>query len=287
MTPAPVPVVIVNYNNAASTMRCLRSLARIERPSLRPIVVDNASTDDSVGEIRRSYPNIEIVVAPANRGFGAGNNVALGGALIEGSPFVWLLNNDTEVDPDCLRLLIERANADPRLGVVGAMIYELEDRERIQVAGGGYLQERLALTRHRYSQSGPLDFVTGVSMLVRREVLRSTGGFDERFFLYCEDVDFCVRAVAAGWRLGFEPGARVWHEGGATTSSKGSRRPAEMDRVFAASTALFIRKHGGRGWPLWLTVRVILMLARRLTPARVGSLRSMVAGVSDGLKAFR
>lgn len=284
---ARVPVVIVNYNNADSTIKCLRSLASIEQPPVRPIVVDNASTDASVEMIRSSFPRTEVIVASANRGFGAGNNLALRSEAAGEAPYVWLLNNDTEVDPDCLRLLIAQAEADRRLGVVGAMIYDLQERERVQVAGGGYLVRRLGLTRHYRSTRNSLGFITGVSMLVRRDVIAATEGFDERFFLYCEDVDFCVRAVDAGWRLGLEPAARVWHQGGATTSARGSQRSPSMDRIFAASTALFIRKHGGRVWPVWLGTRVLLMLARRLTPRRVGSMAAMLQGLSDGLERVR
>lgn len=284
--PAPVPVVIVNYNRADWTIKCLRSLGKIEQPTVRAIVVDNASTDDSAERIRRSSPGTEVIVASANRGFGAGSNIGIRAALRSDADYVWLLNNDTEVAPNCLRLLVDKAEADPRVGVVGAMIYEFEERERVQVAGGGYVFQPLALTRHRHSTKKSLDFVTGVSMLVRREPLELVGGFDERLFLYCEDVDLCVRIVAAGWHLAFQPAARVWHHGGATTSARGSRRPTSIDRIFAASTAVFIRKHAGRLWPVWLGVRVMLMFVRRLTPRRAASLRAMLRGISDGLVTF-
>lgn len=284
---APVPVIIVNYNSSDWTIKCLRSLALIEQPPVAPIVVDDASSDGSVEEIRACCPGVRVLIAPANRGFGAANNTGIQAALRENPAYVWLLNNDTEVDADCLKLLLTKADRDPSLGVVGAMVYDLMDKERVQVAGGGYVSKRLALTGHHRSANKPLGFITGVSMLIRREVLRATGGFDERFFLYLEDVDLSVRVAAEGWRLALEPSARVWHQGGATTSVRGSRRSPAMDRIIAASTTLFICKHAGRSWPFWLAVRVMLMLIRRLTPRRALSIGWMLRGVLDGLKASR
>lgn len=281
-----IPVIIVNYNQADWTVRCLRSLHRIADPPILPIVVDSASTDDSVSRIRAEYPRVEVVRCPTNRGFGAANNVGISRALRDDPRFVWLLNSDTEVDPQCLSFLAARAAANAHVGVVGAMIYEMHERERIQVSGGGSLIRRLGLTRNHREVQDRLDFIIGVSMFFRTEALVDTGGFDERFFLYYEEVDLCSRVISCGWQLDVEPAARVWHVGGASTSAKGAHRPVSMDRVFAASTSGFIRKHGGRFWPLWLGLRVMVMLVRRFTPRRARAIPSMLLGVAEGIRTF-
>lgn len=287
MSRPPVGVVVLNYNNAQRTIRCLGSLQRLTYEPHSVVVVDNASTDRSPMAIRKTFPGAEMVVSPHNRGFGAGNNIGISCFLTRQAPYVWLLNNDTEVDSHSLSHMVRRMESDSRLGILGSLVFEIQERERIQSAGGGRVLRRLAITRDNLDlDGGDLNFVSGVSMLIRREVLEEIGGFDERFFLYLEDVDLCVRAADAGWKLAVEPEARVWHEGGATTGAKGTHKPTTTDRVYAASTAGFIRKHGGTLWPAWLALRATVMVLHRLVGGRASHLSTVLGGMGDGISAF-
>jgi hypothetical protein len=187
---------------------------------MRILVVDNASSDDSVASIRREFPSVEVIVNALNLRFAGGNNVGIRHALQKGTEYVLLLNNDTTVDPEFLTELVKRAEGDPAIGMVGAKIYYYSDPGRIWFAGGriewwkGWISH-IGLRESDHGQhdtSADVDYITGCCLLVKRSVIDKTGMLDERFFMYGEDVDWCLRAQRAGFRLLYEPRAKVWHK---------------------------------------------------------------------------
>lgn len=175
-------------------------------------------------------PSLSLVQTGDNLGFAAGNNVGIRHALRHGdAAFVWLLNNDTVVDPGALTALVETAQSDPAVGMVGSKLLHYDRPDQIQAIAGGTIIRWQGRTRYlgadepdrgQWTEPLDLEYVTGASLLVRRELLETVGELDERYFLYSEEVDWCLRARAAGWRLRYAPLSSVWHKAGRSVGYK-------------------------------------------------------------------
>ncbi len=235
-----VGIVLLNWNGWRDTCACLESLQRL-RSDFEVVVVDNASTDDSRTRIREAYPEVVVLETSRNLGFAGGCNTGIRHVLERRSDFVWLLNNDTSVDEDALRSLVDKAKANENLGAIGSAIYFGDRRADLQAWGGGYINFWLGHSRHflRPVPDEAIEFITGASMLVRREAIDDIGLLDERFFMYWEDADYCFRLRAAGWSLGVAGDSRIWHKGSASVG----KNSANLDRYFNASAARFFEKH--------------------------------------------
>jgi GT2 family glycosyltransferase len=237
-----VGVVVLNYRGLADTIACAESLAALDVPA-RLIVVDNGSDDGSVEKLA-GLAGVELIANGRNLGFAAGNNVAIERLLADGHEFVWVLNNDTVVEPPTLRELLDVADRDPGVGAVGAVIYASGAPERVLTFGGGSLRRWSGRTRDARRADDRVDYLTGASMLLRSAALREVGVFDPRYFFTWEDVDLSTRLVSAGWRLAVAERARVWHRWGGTLEPLAPRRFAEH----AAGLVVYMRAHAPLPW---------------------------------------
>lgn len=215
-----VAILVLCYNGIADTLACLASLRALAYPRDRysVVVLDNASHDDTPAQVRAAFPEAIVIENGANLGFAAGNNVGLRYALAHGYDYALLLNNDTEVAADCLAELVAEAEADPAIGAVGPLIYYHAAPTRVWSAGGHIDWRRGMCTmageeadRGQFS-ARDVDFVTGCAMLIRCAALKQVGLLDERFFMYFEETEWCVRVARAGRRIRFTPQARLWHK---------------------------------------------------------------------------
>jgi GT2 family glycosyltransferase len=220
MAPPQVVSVILNTNRREDTLACLLSLQGSTYPRHAAIVLDNASTDGSVESIRSSFPAVEVVPLAENRGYAGNNNVGLQVALQRGADWVFVLNEDTIVDAECLSRLVGAAETDARNGFVGPTVYHHDEPDVIQSAGGELTSlwearhlEQNEADRGQVTAPRPVDWITGCAMLVRRAVIEEVGALDARFFYYWEEVEWCLRARKAGWRVLHVPRARLWHKG--------------------------------------------------------------------------
>ena len=232
-----VGVVVLNYRGLPATLGCVTSLRALDLPA-RIVVVDNGSGDGSVERLRQE-PDVELVTSATNLGFGGGMNLGIAHLLATDVEHVWVLNNDTTVEPSTLRALVDVADADPRIGAVGSVLYDAAARSQVLTWGGGRLSRH---TGHTSDATGPgdrIDYLTGASLLLRADALRAVGTFDERYFFTWEDVDLCLRLVAGGWRLAVAEGSRVWHENGGTTPPLSELRVTEH----SAGGVTFMRAH--------------------------------------------
>src|SRR2546425_647264 len=143
-----VYILVLNWNNWKDTNECLASLQGLDYNHWKVIVLDNGSTDGSLRHIRERHPEVEIMKLGENLGFAKGNNAGIRAAVERGAEYVWLLNNDTEVDPGALRALVETAESDPRIGAVGSAIYSMAKPEQLLAWGGGYINFWLGRSRH-------------------------------------------------------------------------------------------------------------------------------------------
>ncbi len=216
-----VTIIILNWNGLTDTLECLESLASLEYADHTVMVVDNGSTDGSARIIQERFSGVTLIENDKNLGFAGGNNVGLRQALKGNADYALLLNNDTKVDPLFLLRLVEVAESDPSIGIVGPTIYYHDEPELTWSAGGAIDWQQgctrmLGLDERDTGQFGSeprrVDFVTGCAMLLRRAVLEQAGLLDERFFVYYEETEWCVRVQRAGFKIVHAPQSKLWHK---------------------------------------------------------------------------
>lgn len=210
-------IIIVNWNAADDTIACLESLRAMADAACRWYVVDNASTDDSVQRIRRAQSRAVLLQAATNRGYAAAFNLGCRQATLDGMDYLWLLNNDTAVAPDTLAVLLAAAQ---RHGpaIYSPLILHDGPGETIWYAGGRLdwrlKSDHVVPLRDDAMADDlprPVAWATGCSLFCSVDVVRRIGPMDERYFLYLEDVDWCLRGCALGIPTMFVPQARIVH----------------------------------------------------------------------------
>lgn len=216
-----VAIIILNWNGRDDTLACLHSLCHIDYPNFQIVVVDNHSSDDSVAVIQKEYPHITLIQTDENLGYVGGNNVGLTFARQQNFDYALLLNNDTEVDPQFLQVLVAAAEADPAVGIVGPTIYYFDAPQTIWSAGGAInwrqgLTRMIGLNEPDQGQFGqlprPVEFVTGCALLIKMTVVARIGVLDDRFFAYYEETEWCVRSARSGYKVMHVPAAKIWHK---------------------------------------------------------------------------
>ncbi len=270
--PQPIPIidaVVVTYNSRFVVDACLEGLRRT--PSVRSFVVDSASHDNTVEYIKRCHDVVEVSVMPTNRGFGSGCNagIALGAA-----PWVLLLNPDATLEPSELVKLVAYLEQNPDVAAVGPAIVNGDGGaeaglQSLPSTGGEFartceiLARRLGLQRDDQCKDDARDsiWISGACMLIRRRALEVVGPFDESFFLYYEETDWCLRAQALGWRVAHLPSAVCKHIGGASSGAPTRTSSKVTAQHFRASRRRYFRKHHG---VIALATVEGLHLARRL-----------------------
>ncbi|HEY5234781.1 MAG TPA: glycosyltransferase family 2 protein [Rhabdochlamydiaceae bacterium] len=200
-------VVILNWNGKNDTLACLTSLQNVEASAFDVIVVDNGSTDDSVLEIAKRFPQVTLLETGKNLGYAGGNNVGIEHALKQGADLVLLLNNDTIVDRHFVKALLNSSQDHPNIGIFGAYPIRMTDPEKIDHLGGRWNSatgtfDLIGLGASRgFKTDQPLDYVCGCSILIRRQVFEKIGFLEPTFFLFWEEADFCMRAKKAGFGI--------------------------------------------------------------------------------------
>jgi GT2 family glycosyltransferase len=282
-------VIILNWNGREVLGPCLDSLMRVEDPALDVIVVDNGSTDSSHEIVRERYPGVTLIENGRNLLFAAGNNVGIEAALEKGAEYILLLNNDTEVDPCFVREMLGVFD-DPSAGIAGPKIYYYDDPGRIWYGGGGF-NRLTGVPYHRGLRSGDgfdgdvpgaTGWVTGCALLARAEVFRGLGGLDPSYRIYCEDVDFCLRASRAGWSSQYVPDAKVWHK--VSSSSGGGMTPFKLENRLA-STWKLLERHRSLCWRILVFPVHLVMFAGLCLGLLLSGRWKLLAAAMRGLAA--
>jgi GT2 family glycosyltransferase len=254
-------VVVLSWNGAELTLDTLRSLAACRMPEhwrLHTLVVDNASSDGSPQRVREAFPDVELLALAENRRFAGGNNAGLERALAAGADAVMLLNNDVIADPKLFEKLLAAMDETPEAGAAAPLIYFAPPSDRIWY-GGGRCRPWLAHSAHRgirerdhgqYRSIEDTGYLTGCCLLATAEAWRKVGFLDERYFIYAEDADWCLRARAAGYRLLFVPTARLWHR--VSASSGGAMNAWKVYQRLRANVTLWARHTHGIARITWL-----------------------------------
>jgi GT2 family glycosyltransferase len=267
-----VYVIVLSWNGKKDTLECLASLQQLTYPNARIIVVDNSSSDGTGDAIRSAFPNIELIVNNSNLRFAGGNNVGIRQSLEGGAEYVLMLNNDTVVDPEFLGRLVEAAESGRKIGIVGPKIYYFDDPKRIWFAGGLIKWWRGRVTHigirevdnGEYDVTTEVDYITGCCMLIKREVIETIGMLDERYYIYGEDVDLCVRALRSGYKSVYVPSSRVWHK--LSVSTKGHLSWFKNWNKLKSQLRLMARY---ARWYHWLTIPLAMPVDIMLSAAEV------------------
>jgi GT2 family glycosyltransferase len=287
--PERVAAVVLNWNGWRDTLACLESLRRLDAlPHV--IVVDNGSSDGSGERIRAEAPWAQLLALTSNHGFSGGMNAGISAALTDrpALDYVWVLNNDTLVEPATLSRMVGLADSDPRIGIVGSRVVDADGSGRIQALGGGSVNLWLGTTKPYVTvPSKDCESLVGASLLLRRSLLRQIGGFDERYFFYLEDTDLSLRARRAGWRLAIAPDSTVVHRRGASIDAGSPTRSLRSDVHFARSVAIFV---SSLPLPWRITAvpfRLAGMLINRLARRQPDRMLPMTRAYLDGLRIGR
>ncbi len=251
-----ISAIVVNYRTYAELDECLESLARQPEP-LEILVVDQDSDENRRRPLEAKHPRVEWLVQRENTGFAAAVNRA---AKRAAGAYFYLVNPDSVADAGTPRALADWLAAHDGVGVAGSLVRDTDGTVQGSArhfpglstlfAGrsawltrhfpGNPLSRRNVLTRTPAEGPTVVDWVSGASMMIRREAFEQAGGFDARYFLYWEDADFCRRLKALGWATAYVPGAAVTHHVG--RSSKGSARALV---AFHASAFRYFVTHTG------------------------------------------
>ena len=273
-------IIIVNWNVCELLRRCLHSAFQLPLSNLQPpasnfqpptpnfqlptsnfqtevIVVDNASSDGSVAMVEAEFPQVRLMANSENVGFTVGNNQ---GIAISRGRYILLLNPDTEIVGDALATMVEYLDDHPRAGALGPKLLNPDgsiqsSRRRFPTLATAFLESTILqqwfphnrVTRHYYITDRPddevqeVDWVTGACLLARREAIEEVGLLDEGFFMYSEELDWCRRIKAQGWKIVYLPTARVIHYGAQSSEQVKSFQHIQFQR----SKIRYFRKHHG------------------------------------------
>ncbi|MBN9376555.1 MAG: glycosyltransferase [Cellulomonas sp.] len=267
-----VSVVLVNYKGADDTIACLRSLTSLDWPAerLEMVVVDNASSDGSAARIRDAVPGALVVESPSNTGFAGGCNLGVAHATGE---YVAFLNNDARADRSWLTAAVATLESDDRCGAVACKVLDWDGKlvDYVGAAltwyGMGYKPHAERPDSTDFDRPRDVLFATGAAMVMRAGVYREVGGFDERFFMFYEDVDLGWRLNLLGWRVRYEPRSIAFHKHHATMAKFGSFR----ERYLLERNALMAMYKNYDDETLTHTLPAALMLAVRRALAMSGT----------------
>lgn len=228
-------IIIVNYNTECFLNRCLTTIASQSNVNSEVIVVDNASQDNSLDIVRNNFPWVTLKANECNVGFARANNQAL--KVCKGK-YAYFLNPDTEVREGAFGKIVEFMDSCPDVGIAGTHIVNPDGsfQSSIEQYYPGEKYEK----RELKDLKGNIAWVLGASMIGRRNIIDRLGGFDERFYLYGEDQDLCLRVRKEGWTIGYIPDAVIVHWGG---KSERNNLPIEVWKKKFEAELLFYKKH--------------------------------------------
>lgn len=287
--PARLAIITVNWNQTASTCRCLGSLAGFERLQPEIWVVDNASRNGGAEVIASEFPQVHLIANPSNLGFGAANNQALREL---DAPFVLLLNNDAFIPEADLAQLVEALEQNPHLAVVGPAVTAGPGAGDVIALGGRDVGRHIRthlrpadLTPERISQARPFQvrYVPGAIALLRTQILEEIGFLEESYFFGGELADFCEVAAGRGYSAAVLPAARGWHDMGESDELRQRLYPYYILR----NRFLFVRRHRRRLLaPLMLlwTGYGLAVAGRALGAKDTTRARLLLLAVADGLR---
>lgn len=317
-----VGIVVLNWNRAEDTLECLNSLLPDVRQGLASIICcDNGSTDGSVPaimdwarrlftklepaepcpgsllpKIRTKHPDFVLIETGANLGYAGGNNVGIRYALECGEfDYIWILNNDTVVEPNALSALVAMASTSPEIGALGSTVVDYHDPQQVQCAGGCRYFPAFTIMKPAHqgkdldsvlqdSFEVRLDYISGAAMFIRTAALNEAGLFNEDYFLYYEEADYATKLQCKGYRIAWCRESKVRHKGGISTGSRSRQNPkgswlSNYHENF--STLQYTTNHHPMLLPFAAVFRLLMKLAVIVVFRRWHSLLPLVHAYRD------
>jgi hypothetical protein len=261
-----VAAIVVNYGTPRLTIACVESLLKSEAAALHVFVVDNNSGDDSVSLFQTAWsknPSVTIVAREVNDGYTGGNNAGFALARARGAQFAFVLNSDTIVDHNCVRLLIDDAGRTERTAIVSPCIFFGEPKDELWFGGGSFSlwQGRPRhVGFHRRANAGlrsrcDIGFATGCAMMIRLDA-PGVRDFDATLFSYAEDLDLSLSVLEAGSRIRYVPEALVWHFEGSSHRKAGG----ESLRFYLSARNLLRVDARHARWYHWISLGPMIVV---------------------------
>ena len=276
-------IILINWNNATDTLRCLSMISLWSGLDAKVFVVDNGSSHEDLLLLRKTESRFQLIINKTNQGYSGGNNAGIVEALEQGHPYIMLLNSDASVSETCLKQLLECMSHSPELGVIGPVLEE---------GGGNYAGGRnigiYSSTRIPYKSENKnpallaVDYVPGTALIARKEVFKKVGLLEEEFFFSGEIADLCRRAQLAGLKCAIYTGCRASH----TPDTSSIMRETIYNYYTLRNRFLFIRRHFRNTkvfWSLrWVIGGLIQIIIALLTGKRMRA-RALWLGLRDGI----
>lgn len=248
MTLPKIGIILLNYNGYKDTIECINSLMDINYENYNIVVVDNASTDDSFEILKKNINDKCILIESGkNGGFASGNNIGIKRALEIDCEYVILLNNDTLVDKNFINEMLKGFSISKNVGLVSSKILFYPEDNKVWY-GGGELNDKKFIVKHQYYKAEDnyeddireISFATGCCLMISKDVLNTIGLLPEEYFMYFEDVDYCYNARLNGFKIIYNPNARIYHKANSSTKreKKGFLMKYEIRNRF-----IFIEKY--------------------------------------------
>ncbi len=284
-----VIIVILNWNGLADTLECLTSLQKVTYPNFAVMVVDNGSRGNDAEIIREKFGAfVSVLTEEKNLGFAGGCNEGIRWALRSGAEYILLLNNDTTVDPNCLKEMVEVAQSDPLIGMVGPKICYY-DKPNTILAIGGKVNLWTGITpvigtdeidNGQFNCVEEVDFVAGTALLVKAETVRRIGLLDEVYFAYYEETDWCCRARSANLKIIPAPAAKVLH--------KTHKKSSELYTYYMTRNRFIFEKRNADGvhflvFSIYFFASDFILQIKCKTLLKPRLLRAYLKGIRDGL----
>jgi len=302
-----VSIIILNWNGLEDTIECLESLKKVIYRNYEVIVVDNASKGNDAQVLREKFGDyVYLIENEKNYGYTGGNNIGIRHATSNSSPdYFLLLNNDTVVAPDFLTEMVKVAESDPHIGLVGPKVFCYDFPSHFQSAGEKINMQKgeavhigiKQIDTGQYDIQREVDYLIGCCILVKNWVTEKIGLFDESYFCYWDETDYCFRVGEAGYKVVYTPHAKIWHKWHPMLQpwykrlgrKKRGTRPPYYTYYITRNNFKFMKKHATRrqyhsflvyffGYRFWFTSGVCLIYHRDIR-----ELLAFYRGVRDGL----
>lgn len=288
-----VLIIILNHNGREDTIECLESIKAQTYKNYKTCIVDNASTDGSQDYFKKHYPWVTLIENKANLGFAEANNIAIRQAVKKGFDGVLLLNNDTKIAPDILSELIKPMKVNLTIGILGPKMYYYDKSCTLWFARGK-MDWKTGATSHiggmkqdygQYDEICDSDFISGCALLIHRNVISKIGLMDECYFYYQEDIDYCTKAIKAGFKCIVAPRAKLWHK--VARTSGGSENPfgaffKTRNRIIFMKKNATIPQIISFSWYFWIenVIHILSAIKRRNLKIVMPRIKGIVAGIS-------
>lgn len=292
-----VAVILLNWNTPVYTANCIASLRQHCNQALYDIIVaDNGSTDGSLAILQDQFTNVLFIDNGENLGFAEGNNRALIYSINKGYNYSLILNTDTVVDEDIITKLSTHLNKYPGAAAVQPAIYWMHDKAKIWNGEGNFNKLTGSVTSDTKTPTpnqafSQVEWVTGCCMLIRNSALGKSGLFNEKFFLYYEDVDLCFRLREAGYDLHYLPSCKMYHEAGVSAKIAAPKKEGTLSPVihyYTSRNHIWILRRYGNPWfyPTYTIIYgtyYLAVLAYFKLRGRNQKARYLIKGLKEGI----